>query len=172
MNYQEKELIWVSKELAAEYKSLETIEEQEKAVKAVITRKKLDLDDENNLLSESLLQFKSVCLVHKKELEKVYNEQGDILSALWVDMGDVSNNISRHAKQLASEISIISKAVSQTKGEVEGLRKSLNGLDVYSAEKLTALATQINRMDDDTKDILKFLLNNYNKSEVSNEQYA
>jgi hypothetical protein len=146
-----KELIWVSKELADEYKQLKSVEEQERAVKKIINNKRLDLEEEQELLSENVLLFKSVCLAHKKALSSVYQEQSDMLYKLWEDMGDVSSQISQHVKQMTNQIAPLKREVSNLKKEFEGLR-------LYVPERLARLAEQVGSMDEKTKSLLRELL--------------
>ena len=155
---EEKTHIWVNKKLAEEYNSLESVEEQEASVKRVIEKKRLDLDAENEMLGESLLTFKSVCLVHKKELEKVYQEQADKIYALWEEMGDVSTMVSRHAKELAAEIKPVSLEVQAAKKSVDELKKSVMDLNIYGAERVVELAKMVAQMDEKSKEILSALL--------------
>jgi len=154
----EKEHIWVSKNLADEYKRLESVEEQEAAVKRVIEKKKLDLDAENEMLGESLLQFKSVCLAHRKELEKVYQDQADKIYAMWEELGDVSTMVSQHAKSLAAEIAPITKEIATARQNVDALKKSVSELDIYGAERVVELAKMVAQMDEKSKEILSALL--------------
>ncbi len=154
----EKTHIWVSKKLAEEYNSLESVEEQEASVKRVIEKKRLDLDAENEMLGESLLAFKSACLVHKKELEKVYQDQSDKIYAMWEDMGDVSTMVSRHAKELAAEIKPVSLEIQAAKKSVDELKKSVLDLNIYGAERVVELAKIVAQMDEKSKEILSALL--------------
>lgn len=147
----DKELIWVSKELAEEYNQLESAKEQERAVKKIINDKRLDIEAEQELLSESLLQFKSVCLAHRKGLEKVYREQADTLNTLWEDMGDVTTQIDTSVNKLTGRISPL-------KQQVASLKKEIGGLNIYVPENLVKLASQVATMDDKTKILLHSLL--------------
>lgn len=154
----EKTHIWVSKKLADEYNALESVEEQEASVKRVIEKKRLNLDAENELLGESLLSFKSVCLAHKKELEKVYQEQADKIYSLWEEMGDVSSMVSRHAKELAAEIKPISHEIQVATRSVGELKKAVSELNIYGAERVVELARMVATMDEKSKEILAALL--------------
>ena len=153
------EYIRVSKNLADEYKKLESVEEQEAAVKRVIEKKRLDLDAENEMLGESLLQFKSVCLAHKKELEKVYQDQSDKIYAMWEDMGDVTTMVNQHARSVAAQIEPLKNEVAGLKRTIDELRRSLEGLHLYVPQQLAEVTTQIAKMDDKTKALLSILLN-------------
>lgn len=154
----EKTHIWVSKKLADEYNTLESVEEQEASVKRIIEKKRLDLDLENELLSESLLVFKSVCLVHKKELEKVYKEQADKLYALWEDTGDITTMVNQHARSVAAQIEPLKNEVVGLKRNIDELKRSLEGLHLYVPQQLAEITTQVAKMDDKTKGLLSVLL--------------
>jgi len=154
----EKAYIYVSKELAEQYEQLATVEAQEEAVKKVISRKRIDLEDEQEMLSDTLLQFKSVCLKHKIELEKVYAEQADKIYKLWECCGDVSSNISRHAASITSEISTINDQIDRASRRVSDLKSKTDSLNIYGAEKIIELARTVANLDDATKDILAQIL--------------
>jgi len=151
MRDDKKELIWVSKKLAEEYNQLESVEEQERIVKKVITDKRLNIEAEQELLSESVIQFKSVCLAHRKALENVYKEQSDILIKLWEDMGDVSTQINQHVRQMTDQVTPLKREVASLKKEIEGLR-------LYVPEQLARIAEQVGSMDEKTKSLLRELL--------------
>jgi len=151
MKEDKKELIWVSAELAKKYNDLESVEEQERIVKKVIADKRLDIEAEQEQLDESILQFKSVCLAHRKALEGVYKEQSDTLYTLWEDMGDVSSQINQHVRQMTDKITPL-------KREVEQLKKELSGLSLYVPEQLARIAEQVGSMDEKTKSLLRELL--------------
>jgi len=154
----EKTHIWVSKELADEYNSMESVEAQEAAVKKVIERKRLDLEEEQELLSESMLMFKSVCLAHKKELGRVYEEQAEALYKMWEDMGDVSSEVTKHAKATAGLISPIRTEVAALRKDIDGIKTDLRGLDLYIPENMARLAEYVSRMDEKTQLLLSKLL--------------
>jgi archaellum component FlaC len=150
--HDQKELIWVTKETAEAYKQLETVEEQEKMVKKIIHNKRLDIEGEQELLEENLLVFKGVCLAHRKELSKVYGEQNDLLEKLWEEVGDISGKINESAGELAAKIKPLKDEVACLKREIEGLR-------LFVPDQLTRLAATVKSMDEDTRSLLRDLLN-------------
>jgi uncharacterized coiled-coil DUF342 family protein len=150
--------LYIDKNLAEQYKQLESVEAQEEAVKKLILRKGLDLEEENEHLSESLLQFKHVCLKHKIELQKVYNEQSENLYNLWESCGDVTSQISKHAKSIATEIEQINRSIAHTSSDVDKLKEKINSVNIYGAERIVELAKMIAKLDDATKDILSQIL--------------
>lgn len=156
-----KELIWVSKEFAAQYNELETLEAQERIAKEVLEKKRLDLSSEYELLDESLLQFKAVCLSHKNALEKVYIEEADKIYKMWEEMGDVRSKVSEHARALADEIKPLKNEIEYAQNAITDLKNQLDGLDVYGAERVAGLAETVAGLNEGAQGILKFMVDNY-----------
>jgi len=157
----DKELIWVSKDLAESFNKLDTTQEQEIMVKKIIENKRLDLESEYDLLEESMLVFKGVCLKHKNDLDSVYKEQSQKLYGLWEDMGDVSSEVKKHSDSLKSQLNGLKSEVDSVASSTNHLEKQLSNLNVHSAGRVVELAKTISNMDDSTKSIMKFLVDNY-----------
>lgn len=149
---EQREYVWIDKRLAEKLKKLDSIELQEEAVKEVIKEKKLDLSSEFEQLDESLLMFKSVCLTHKKELEKVYKEQADTLYKMWETDGDTSTAILQHARKLANELHPVKSEVRELVDSIKELKK-LTG-DLPLPYKFVESVEAISRMNAETKDLL------------------
>ena len=162
----EKELIWVPKKLADEYAKYETVQEQERLVKELINRKKINIENENEHLEEQMLQFKSVCLAHRRELEKAYTEESSKVEQLFLDLGDYSKKVRDSAEKLAGQIRPLSEEIENIEKNVSSIKKQLHGLDVFAVERLVDLASKLNQMDEGTKQIMQFLLNEYKKPAV------
>lgn len=155
---EEKELIWVSKSAAEEFKRLDSVEAQAELVMEVIRRKKKDFTDEQAMLDDDILQFKAVCLKHRQELEKVYDEQAKKLEELWKTQGDISHKVSTHARQVAGEVAPLMEEVQNLAGQVDRLRSALNSLHIYVPENLVKIAETVSQMDEKTKEVLSVLL--------------
>ncbi len=162
---EDKELIWVDKKLADEYKSLKSVEQQELLVKKVIEKRGLDLTEELEMLSDNTLQFKSVCLVHRKELEKIYAEESDKLYKLWEEMGDITSKISQHARAVAQQIDPIRREVSELSKNTSSLGKKIGQINLYIPDKLVQIASMVGAMDDKTKTLLRDLLDSKSVSD-------
>jgi Zn-dependent oligopeptidase len=154
---------WGDKKLAEKFKQAQTEEAQAKIALEVIEQKKIDFRQELELLKESELVFRAVCITHKNELQKVYAEQAKLLETMWCEMGDAGIEVRKHAQQLANEISPIKQQVSDLRQEVDSLKKELSSFRIYDAEKLTGLVKSIEGMSEGTKSIMQFLLSEYKK---------
>lgn len=164
---QAKELIWVSKEYAEEYKKLDTVQAQAKLAKEILEAKKIDISSEMSQLDDDLIRFKSACLIHKAEMEKVYKEQASLVEKLIEDCWDIMPKVKQDANKFAFEVKAelepIGKVVSSLKEDVNSLKTSLNDLNIYGMNQVIDLANKLTQMDDNTKEILSFLVQNYKR---------
>jgi len=157
----DKELIWVQKDLAQKFNNLSSSEEQEKLVTNIINDKKLDITNEMEYLEENLLMFKGVCLKHKNELTKVYNEETSKLEDMYDHVGEMRQGIDKSAKQLTDALIPLQKTVSDLKNDMKSISDELKHINVYGIERFLELVDKINAMDEGSKEMLKFLMKEY-----------
>jgi len=162
----EKDYVYIDKKLAEKIKQFESIELQEEAVKDVIRKKKLDLSSEFEQLDESLLMFKSTCLTHKKELEKIYKEQAEALYNMWETDGDVGSTIIQHARKMANELHPVKTEIRELIDSIKELKK-LTG-ELHLPYKFVESVEAISRMNSETKDLLSRFLK-FSMEEPKNE---
>lgn len=155
----EKELIWVPKEIAEKYKNIESIEQHSEMILELIKRKKKDFAIENENLDDDVLTFKAVCLRHKAELQKVYNEQSEQLELLWKDCSNMSEKINEHARKIASDLSPIVNTVRELKNSITDVKARLADVSFYPSSQFVQVAEAVSRMDDATKILLRDVLN-------------
>ena len=146
-----RELIWVSEKVAKQYKGLESGEEQEEIIRDLLKQKRIDMERENEQLEESVLVFKSVCLAHKREITKVYEEQAKLLEELWEESGDISMKVHDQVEKITEQIAPLKK-------EIDILKTKIRELNIYIPENFVSLAAQVRGMDNDTKMLLRDLL--------------
>ena len=156
-----KELIWVTKEQAAQFKELDTVEHQSKVATEIVRQKGLDIESELNQLDDDLIRFKAACLVHKSEMEKVYTEQADKLEALINNCWDVMPVAKDNAQKMADELQPFADKITDLSVSINEVKKLTQGINFYGIEQLTKLVEQVNYMDKNSKDIFTFLINNY-----------
>ena len=166
---EEKDLVWLPKSIVDKVKQLDTVEEADKLIQEYIKKKKADFNDDLENLDEDVLLFKSVCLKHRNELKKVYDEQSDLLDKLWEDCGDMGSKIHRHAKALAEELKPITAEVNALKTSIHEVKRLLDTVNFYPPHTLIQVTESVARMDDSTKELLRDLLNTRQKNEESNE---
>lgn len=159
----EKDLIWVPKKLAEEYKQLESCEEQEKLVKQVLRDRKLDIENELNMLSEDAIRFKASCLAHRNELHKIYMEEYGKVDQILSDTDSLHAKVRADAKKLESDLRPISDSINGMLENFSKLKKQLEEFNVYGADRVVDLVGRISQLDEKSKDALVFLAHNYMK---------
>ena len=159
----EKRHIYVSAEFADKYERLSTVEAQAEIAKEICKAKRLDIQSELDILDDDLLRFKSACVIHKSEMKKAYDEQAVILDKLVSDCWDSMPKAKANAEKMAAEIHPLSNAVSDLNGQVSSLKKEIDNLNIYGADKLLDLVQKISCMDSSSKDMLSFLCENFKR---------
>jgi len=160
---EDKDLIWVPKKIADEYKAAESDETKEKIIKRILDKQKIDIESEFDRLNEVELQFKAICITHKNTLEKVYKEQYDMLYKLWEETGDVYSEVSNKNKELKQSAEKTNDVVKSIKDNIDNINKVLN-FDVYAIERFVALIDKLNMADAKTKEMLQFLMTSFAKT--------
>lgn len=163
MMSEDKDLIWVPKKIADEYKAAESDETKEKIIKRILDKQKIDIESEFDRLNEVELQFKAICITHKNTLEKVYKEQYDMLYKLWEETGDVYSEVSNKNKELKQSAEKTNDVVKSIKDNIDNINKVLN-FDVYAIERFVALIDKLNMADAKTKEMLQFLMTSFAKT--------
>jgi hypothetical protein len=154
----EKDLIWVSKDLAKKFNELDTAEKQEAMVKEIIAKKRLELDRENESLEENMLLFKSVCLRHRNELAKVYEEESEKLEELFLSMGGIEAKVSKNVDEFVHKAKPISLEVSRLSEEVRRLNAAVSGINTHALENVIRLAKEFDNMGDKAKSLVRLML--------------
>ena len=155
---EEKDLVWLPKSVAAKVKQIETVEEADNMIQEYIKTKRQDFTRELESLDDDVLTFKGVCLKHRQELKKVYDEQADLLDELWEDCGDMGSKIHKHAVAIAAELAPLTAEVKSLKSSIEEVKRLIGQVDFYPQQTFIQTVESVARMDDKTKGLLRDLL--------------
>ena len=147
----DKELIWVKKEIAEEYKSLESDIKMADMINDIIRRKKVDISDDIENLDDDLIRFKGFCLNYANKFKEAYNEQTENIEKIWEDCNEPISNI-------VSKTSHIKKEISGISGDIRNISASINDLDTYKLDRIIGIIEKYNSMTDDDKEIFKLIL--------------
>lgn len=155
---EEKDLVWLPKSVAVKVKQIETVEEADSMIQEYIKTKRQDFIRELENLDDDVLTFKGVCLRHRQELKKVYDEQANVLDDLWIDCGDMGSKIHKHAVAMAAELAPLTAEVKNLKASIEEVKKLIHEVSFYPAQPFVSTVESVARMDDKTKGLLRDLL--------------
>ena len=160
-NTAEKELIWVTKEQADQFKELDTAEHQSKIALKILETKSLDIQSDLQQLDDDAVRFKAACLTHKATLESVYKEQSEKMDKLIEECWDVMPKAKKNADKMAAEFAPVVEMVKNLNKEVEDLKKSASDINFYGLRDLSSAVEQIRNLDSESKEMIQFLMANF-----------
>lgn len=146
-----KELIWVNKDIAKKYRDMESDQKKLEIVISTINQRKTDITNDIECLDNDLLQFKAFALRYKTELTKVYKEQQIAFEKLFEEVGDIQSKMFCKTKEIKKELMPI-------KSEVDNINKLLSEISTYKIEQLIDIINKFNNIPDDDKKLFKILL--------------
>jgi len=152
-----KELIWVPKEVKEIYEKMESDHEKLKIVDEMIKNRKIDITYAIEALDDDLLRFKAFSLKYKTELQKVYDEQNDKLEKLFEDCGDIQSKM--HLK-----IEETTKKLDPVTDKIKEINVALDKVNTYKIERVIELIEKFNRMNEEDKRLFEILIKQSNIS--------
>ena len=164
MSYKENYThIYVPQEFAVKYNELDEANAQAEIAKEIIKAKKLDITSELEYLNDDVIQFKAACLSYKAELKKAYDEQGLVIESMVDTAINSMPSIKQHAVKLAEEVKPIKAELESLQETMKDIKSFSSTISFWEVEKLLKLAEQVSNMDEKSKDVLMFLMNNYKR---------
>jgi len=148
---EQKELIWVSKEVKTIFESLDSDHEKLKIVDDLIKNRKLDITYAIESLDDDLLVFKAFSLKYKTELQKVYDEQSDKLEKLFENCGDIQSKMYLKIEETKTKLNPITD-------KIKAINETLDKVNTYKIEKLIELIEKFNRMSEEDKRLFEILI--------------
>jgi len=147
----DRELIWVDKDVAKKYMDLSTDTEKLKLVNDVIKERGLDITTDIESLNDDLLRFKAFALNYSTEFKKAYQEQTDKMEKFYETNGYIFDRISTQTRKLQSEVSKIGD-------EIKELNNQMDKIETYKIERLIGLIEKFNGMSSEDKRIFELIL--------------
>lgn len=147
-----KELIWVDKDLATKYEELDSDIKRVEMVNEIIKDKKHDITSDIQNLDDDLLRFRAFALNYSTKFKEAYDEQVIQLEKIWSDCSKPIEIIDRKTQQMKGEIFKISKTV-------DSLSSKLENLKTYKIERVIELINTYNNMNEKDKEIFNIILN-------------
>lgn len=99
----------------------------------------------------------------------VYSSQQEEIEKVIDNMWDIMPKVKSESKKLVveieKEISPLKQQLDETAKSVEQIKTAFNNINFYAAERMVDLVVKINQLDDGSKEILKFLMNEYQQGE-------
>jgi len=146
-----KELIWVDKKVAEEYKKMESDKFKLNLVNKVIVDRKKDFTYDIESLNDDLLRFKAFSLNYKTAITEAYEKQTEEAEKLFLDIGCVGDKLSNKTREATDNIKKIGV-------EIKELNRCLDKINTYKLESLLGLINKFNCMSCKDKEIFSLLL--------------
>ncbi len=155
--------LYVPVEFANKYKELDDTKKQKQLAIEHVEQRKIDLKSELAQLDDDTVRFKASCLAHKDALEDVYKDQSSKLEKLINECWDVMPIAKKNAQKMADELQPFADKLTDIECSMNKIKKLSGNVNFYGIENIIKLADQLNTMDDKTKDILSFMVKNFNR---------
>ena len=152
---EDKELIWVPKEVAEKFKSFENDVEAGEIVIQYIDRSKRDMETALEGLDEDVIIFKGWSARIKKAYKEALDEQ---LESSYAMFEEINGQIPSITKKVAE----VRESLEPVKRDIQEINKALEGINTYRIEGLLETISLIKNalQDDNMKKILKMLVDN------------
>lgn len=161
----DKELLWVEKEFAEKVKQAESVSAQASVVDEILQYKKRNMEYELQELEENMLVFKSVCLNFRKELDKVADLEDEKLQTIIDRTCDIHSKVKQQSKEIAKGLQPITETLNNLESKLNKLSDKIDGINLYKVSNLLNSLERINTLDENSKDMFKFLVQSYTKTE-------
>ena len=152
---EDKELIWVPKEIADKFKSFEDDVEAGEIVIQYIDRSKRDMETALEGLDEDVIIFKGWSARVKKAYKEALDEH---LKSSYAMFEDIDEQISPMIKKVTK----VREDLDPLKEDIQDINRALEGMNTYRMEQLLETISLIKNalQNDNMKKILKMLVDN------------
>lgn len=147
---QDKELIWVTKDQAEFFKSLEDDFKKADFIQSLIEKTKKQMQNDIENLDEELLEFKSFVIRYSRAFKEAYDAQAINVEKLWEVSTEPVDNIRK-------QLNLIKSDIKETSKQVEELTSAIGNINTYKIERMIELLNQFKSMSSSDKDIMKVL---------------
>lgn len=155
-----EELIWVDKETAKRYSEIENDTDKlimiNDYIEGVKNATKEEYQASLDSMNEDAVMYSGLLIQVRKEFEKVKNEALSSFYGLWEEYDKDKSNVIKKVDDINASLDPLLK-------NIESINRQIGSIDIYKFEKLFEFICRFNRMSDETKAVLKFLIDNFGK---------
>jgi predicted RNase H-like nuclease (RuvC/YqgF family) len=158
---EEKELVWLPKEVAARVKQLEDAKKSGDLVLEYVEQSKRDLKTSLESLEDDVIRFKSQMISARKKFEDAKNVELEANYAVWEKFDLEKSSIRKKAGELKDELKPMIDELKQVK-------QLMDQINTYDIQRLLTIIKDLNHsFYGETGNILTFLFNNYKKNDAA-----
>lgn len=150
----DKELIWVTKEVAEKYFKMTSIDECEKIV--IDAAKELYKEQTYAVegLDEQVIMFKAKCITYKNAYKNIVNDITKDVEPLWEQLDKLRSKVGIEV----AKTTLVLNEVKSTASELDKAFKSIDSGVTYKLEKIIEVVEKFNKMTSEDKVIITMLL--------------
>lgn len=153
-----KDLIWVDKEFAEKYKSIESDEEKSLLFQDYLSKAKeeykAEFKSQLENIEEDLAIHIGLLLKVKQAFEKAKDEQLKASYDLWEKFEKELPNIQEKVKKIEDTVIPLEEKLKVISG-------SIAKINTWEVERLIDVLARFNSLSDKSKDMMEFLVKNY-----------
>lgn len=155
-----KELIWLPKDLVEKLKKVVNEEELiEKEVLCYIEKTKKNISNQVELLDEDVLLFKGKLASYKKAFREAYESADSEMYSFWEELdGKLADRYKAMKKRLDGITAIYNREFEARKTQIEHLSKKMENINTYQFEKMISFLKQYQSLDQGTRDLFDSML--------------
>lgn len=155
---EEKDLVWVPKEKAAQLKAAESENAQMAIIDDIIANTKRSMRIDLEALDEDVLVFKGTLLQYKKAYSEALNAHLDASYKLWEDIDSKIPNMRAKAEKTVADFAIVAPELQKIVNVIDDIATKLGDVNVYQLKNMVELIETIQNADNKTRDILAKVL--------------
>lgn len=146
--------LYLPKKLAKSLKELEDGITQEKLIKQFFEHSKDDLRASLEDLQEGILRYKGMMVTAKQAFKEAKEEQLGASYKLW-------EKFEKELPDIEEKTRVLTDRLKPLENQLNRLNERINNINVHKLERSVELIEKLNNMAPETKNIFKFLLENY-----------
>lgn len=152
----EKDLIWLPKQLAQKIKDVEDVKKLEAEIISYCQEVEQSLKTDVECMDDTIIQFKANLIKAKTEFKKAKDEELDAMYKLWEDY-DVE--LSKTRKQVETA----KASLEPLKKELQEVKSLIQGFDTWGMKDLFETVKNFTDLWGRNKEVFEFLMKNYQK---------
>lgn len=152
----EKDLIWLPKQLAQKIKDVEDVKKLEAEIISYCQEVEQSLKTDVECMDDTIIQFKANLIKAKTEFKKAKDEELDAMYKLWEDY-DVE--LSKTRKQVETA----KASLEPLKKELQEVKALIQGFDTWGMKDLFETVKNFTDLWGRNKEVFEFLMKNYQK---------
>ena len=151
---EEKELVWLPKELAAKINDIEGVEGLRKEILSYVDETKRHLRNDIEMMDEDILLYKAYMIQARDKFKQAKNEELEANYTLWETFDEELGETRKRVRNVQDVLEPLKK-------DLNTIEQSIRNLNTYKMEDVLKIVDKFNNMSDNELRVIKFLQDNF-----------